>query len=76
MHCKTVTTVLGYYRIRVKGHLVMSITKNHESRYVTVLDNPLILVIDVGPNIVKKIMALILSNDLENPFNGHYAFQC
>ena len=50
---------------------MMSITKNHESRYVTVLDNPLILVIDVGPNIVNKIMALILSNDLENPFNGH-----
>ena len=49
----------------------MSITKNHESRYVTVLDNPLILVIDVGPNIAKKILVLILSNDLENLFNGN-----
>ena len=38
---------------------------------VTVLDNPLILVTDVSPNIVKKIMALILTNDLENLFNGH-----
>ena len=39
MHCKTVTTLL---RISLRGHLVMSITKNHESRYFTVLDNPLI----------------------------------
>ena len=40
MHCKTVTILL---RIRVTGHFVMSITKNHmhESHYVTVLDNPL-----------------------------------
>ena len=27
-------------RIRVRGHFVTSITKNHESHYVTVLDNP------------------------------------
>ena len=38
MHCKIVTILL---RIRVRGHFVMSITKNHESYYVTVLDNPL-----------------------------------
>ena len=37
MHCKTVTILL---RIRVRGHFVMSITKNHESHYVAVLDNP------------------------------------
>ena len=37
MHCKTVTILL---RIRVRGHFVMSITNNHESHYVTVLDNP------------------------------------
>ena len=37
MYCKTVTILL---RIRVRGHFVMSITKNHESHYVTVLDNP------------------------------------
>ena len=36
MHCKTITVLL---RIRVRGHLVMYITKNHESHYVTVLDN-------------------------------------
>ena len=35
MHCKTVTIL----RIRVRGHFVMSITKNHESHYVAVLDN-------------------------------------
>ena len=27
-------------RIRVRGHFVMSITKNHESHYATVLDSP------------------------------------
>ena len=32
MHCKTVTILLS---IRVRGHILMSITKNHESRYVT-----------------------------------------
>ena len=37
MHCKTVTILL---RITVRGHFVMSITKNHESHYVPVLDNP------------------------------------
>ena len=37
MHCKTVTILL---RIRVRGHFVMSITKNHESHYVTGLVNP------------------------------------
>ena len=37
MHCKTVTILLGIW---VRGHLMMSITKNHESHYVTVLDNP------------------------------------
>ena len=37
MHCKTVTILL---RIRVRGHFMMSITKNHESHYVAVLDNP------------------------------------
>ena len=37
MHCKIVTILL---RIRVRGHFVMSTTKNHESHYVTVLDNP------------------------------------
>ena len=37
MHCKTVTSLL---RIRVRGHFVMFITKNHESHYVTVMDNP------------------------------------
>ena len=34
MHYKTVTILL---RIRARGHFVMSITKNHESNYVTVL---------------------------------------
>jgi len=38
MHCKTVAILL---RIRVRGHFVISITKNHESDFVTVLDNPL-----------------------------------
>ena len=38
MHCKTDAIFL---RIRVRGHFVMSITKNHESHYVAVLDNPL-----------------------------------
>ena len=37
MHCKTVAILL---KIRVRGHFVMSITKNRESHYVTVLDNP------------------------------------
>ena len=37
MRRKTVTILL---RIRVGGHFVMSITKNHESHYVGVLDNP------------------------------------
>ena len=37
MRPKTVTILL---RIRVGGHFVMSITKNHESHYVGVLDNP------------------------------------
>ena len=32
MHCKTVTILL---RIRVRGHLVMSITRNHESHYMS-----------------------------------------
>ena len=40
MHCKIVTILL---RIRVRGHFVMSIAKNHESDYVTVLDNPFVL---------------------------------
>ena len=35
MHCKTFSILL-----RVSGHFVMSITKNHEPHYVTVLDNP------------------------------------
>ena len=34
---KTVTVQL---QIRVRGHFVMSITKHHESNYVSVLDNP------------------------------------
>ena len=37
MQHKTVTILLT---IRVRGHFVISITKNHESHYVTVLDNP------------------------------------
>ena len=37
MHCKTVTILL---RIRVRAHFVMSITKNHESYYVTAVDDP------------------------------------
>ena len=37
MHRKTVTVLL---RIRAREHFVMSITKNHESHYVGVLDNP------------------------------------
>ena len=37
VHCKSVTIL----RIRVRGHFVMSITENHKSYYVTVLDNPL-----------------------------------
>ena len=37
MRHKTVTILL---RIRVGGHFVVSITKNHESYYVEVLDNP------------------------------------
>ena len=37
MHCKTFSILL---RVRVRGHFVMSITKNHESHYVTALDNP------------------------------------
>ena len=32
MHCKTVTILL---RIRVRGHFVKSITKNHESHYMS-----------------------------------------
>ena len=36
MQCTTVTILL---RIRVRGHFVMSITKNHEYHYVTVLVN-------------------------------------
>ena len=34
MHPKTVTMLL---RIRIRGHSVMSIKKNHECHYVTVL---------------------------------------
>ena len=34
---KIVTILL---RIRVRGHFGMSVTKNHESHYVKVLDNP------------------------------------
>ena len=37
MYCKTVSILL---RIGVRGHFVMSITKNHETHYVTVVDNP------------------------------------
>ena len=37
MHCKTVNILL---RIRIRGHFVTSITKNYESHYATVLDNP------------------------------------
>ena len=37
MHCETVTILL---KIKVSGHFVMCITENHESHYVTVLDNP------------------------------------
>ena len=37
MRCKTGTILL---RIRDRGHFVMSITRNHESHYVTALDNP------------------------------------
>ena len=37
MRCKTVTILL---RNRDRGHFVMSITRNHESHYVTALDNP------------------------------------
>ena len=37
MHCETVAILL---RIRVRGHFVVSIAKNRESHYVTVLDNP------------------------------------
>ena len=37
MHWKTFSILL---RVRVRGHFVMSITKNHEFQYVTVLDNP------------------------------------
>ena len=40
MQGKIVTILL---RIMVRGHFVMSITKNHEFHYVTVLDNPLVL---------------------------------
>ena len=36
MRHKTVTILLT---IRVRGHFVMSVTKNHESHYVAVLDN-------------------------------------
>ena len=36
MHCKTVPILL---RIKVRGYFVMSIIKNHESHFVTVLDN-------------------------------------
>ena len=38
MSHKTVTILLT---IRVRGHFVMSLTKNHESHYITVLDNSL-----------------------------------
>ena len=38
MRHKTVTIFLT---IRVRGHFVMSVKKNHESHYVTVLDNSL-----------------------------------
>ena len=37
VYCKTVTILL---RIRDRAHFVMSISKNHESHRVTVLDNP------------------------------------
>ena len=37
MRRKTVTILL---RIRVRGHFVMSFTKNHESHHFTILDNP------------------------------------
>ena len=37
MYCKTLTVLL---RIRARGHFVMSIIRNRESHYVTVLDNP------------------------------------
>ena len=38
MRHKTVTILLT---IRIRGHFVMSLKKNHESHYVTVLDNSL-----------------------------------
>ena len=37
MHWKPGTILM---RIRVRGHLVMSITRNHDSHYFTLLDNP------------------------------------
>ena len=51
MHCKTVTILL---MIKVRGYFVMSITKNHESHYVTVLDNPHSLVLGSLKKTKKK----------------------
>ena len=39
MHCKAFSILLRVM-VGVRGHFVMSVTKNHESYYVTVLDNP------------------------------------
>ena len=52
--CKTITILL---RIRVRGHFVMSITKKHESHYVTVLDNPQVIKSELE---TLKLKALLL----------------
>ena len=44
---KTVTVLLT---IRVRGHFVMSVKKNHESHYVTVLDNSLHTIAKLCPD--------------------------
>jgi len=56
MRCKTVTILL---RIRDRGHFLMSITRNHESHYVTALENP--HVSTVGPSSQLHNMSVCLS---------------
>ena len=38
--CIAKPLLLILVRVRVRGHFVMSITKNHESHYVAVMDDP------------------------------------
>ena len=68
MYCKTVSILL---RIGVRGHFVMSITKNHESHYVTVVDNPhwrtqvYLTIVGSKPLITKDLQPWIQEVDME-----------